>query len=129
MKAIQLTLGTYLREHGISAYRLAQAAKGRVSRGSVYALARGDTTRVDLATLGAVITTLEELTGQEVGPGDLLAAVTLPEVDPETEGWLGSDVSRLGEFEPYDFGDADPLTLGQAVRFTADGELQIGDKA
>ncbi|WP_293914832.1 helix-turn-helix transcriptional regulator [Deinococcus sp.] len=126
MRTVEFTLKHYLDTHGLSAYRLAQAAQGRVSRGTVYALARGSVARVDLGTLGAVMTTLEELTGHEVSPADLLTAVTVTDPDSEARAWLGSDASRLGEFEPYDWGEADPYTLGQPVRVGADGQLLIG---
>lgn len=127
MRAVQFTLRHYLDTHGLSAYRLAEAAKGRVSRGTVYALARGDAGRINLNTLGAVITALEELTGQEVNPSDLLRAVTLPDLDPESKAWLGSDASRLGDFEPYDWGGTDPYTLGESVHVTPGGEIVIGE--
>ena len=128
MRAVQLTLKAYLDAHNLTAYRLAEAAQGRVSRGTVYALARGSAARVDLGTLGAVITTLEELTGHEVNPADLLAAVTLPEPDTESSAWLGTDASRLGEFGPYDWGGLDVETLGEPVRLGADGALLIGEE-
>ncbi len=31
------------------------------------------------------------------------------EVDAEARAWLDADLSRLGEFEPYEWGDQDPL--------------------
>jgi len=140
MRTVEFTLKTFLEAHGLSAYRLAQASQGRVNRGTVYALARGGVSRVDLGTLGAVITTLEELTGQVVTPGDLLVAVTveapLPSVpqtsadgaaDPETRRWLDSDASHLGAFEPYDWGDTNPATVGEPVRMAPDGRLIIGE--
>ncbi|MDL2342701.1 helix-turn-helix transcriptional regulator [Deinococcus sp. MIMF12] len=126
MRTVQFTLRQYLNTHGLSAYRLAQAARGRVSERTVYALARGEASRVDLGTLGAVITTLEELTGEPVSPGDLLTAVTVPGPDPEARAWLDGDASRLGEFGAYDWDGADPYALGEPVRFGPDGELVIG---
>ena len=128
MRAVQFTLKAYLEAHNLTAYRLAEAAQGRVSRGTVYALARGSAARVDLGTLGAVMTTLEELTGHEVTPADLLAAVTLPEPDREARLWLGGDASKLGEFGPYDWGGLDPETLGEPVRVGADGAVLIGEE-
>lgn len=126
MRAVKFTLKHYLDVNGLTAYRLAQASRGRVSRGTVYALARGSAVRVDLSTLGAVITTLEELTGREVTPADLLTVVTVPGPDREARAWLDTDASRLGEMEPYDWGDADPYTLGEPVRVGPDGQLLIG---
>lgn len=126
MRTVRFTLRQYLTTHGLSAYRLAQAARGRVSERTVYALARGEASRVDLSTLGAVISTLEELTGETVSPADLLQSVTVPGPDQEAQAWLGGDTSRLGEFEPYDWGGADPYTLGQPVRIGPTGEVLIG---
>lgn len=126
MRTVQFTLRHYLAAHGLSAYRLAQAARGRVSERTVYALARGEASRVDLSTLGAVISTLEELTGEPVSPSDLLGAVTVPGPDREARAWLEGDASHLGEFGPYDWGGADPHTLGEPVRIGPDGEIVIG---
>jgi len=126
MRTVQFTLRHYLATHGLSVYRLAQAARGRVSERTVYALARGETSRVDLGTLGAVISTLEELTGEQVSPADLLTAVTVPGPDREARSWLDGDASRLSQFEPYDWEGTDPYTLGEPVRVGADGELVIG---
>ncbi|UFP94677.1 hypothetical protein [Gloeobacter morelensis] len=33
----------------------------------------------------------------------------------EDRAWLESDLSGLGRYEPYDWGDVDPLSLGSAV--------------
>lgn len=110
-RAVEFTLKSFLEAHALSVYRLAEAASGRVSRGTVYSLARGRVTRVDLGTLGAVITTLEELTGEEVTPADLLRAVDVPVLDDETRGWLAASLEP--PMEPYDWGDVDPFTLGQ----------------
>lgn len=47
---------------------------------------------------------------------------------PDLE-WLDSDISRLGEHEPYDWGGVDPLTLGKPVRYLAGvGFVVDGDK-
>lgn len=128
MRAVKFTLKRYLETHGLSAYRLTQAAQGRVSRGTVYALARGSVSRVDLSTLGVVMTVLEELTGQAVTPGDLLAVFTVPEPDREACVWIDGDASHLGAFEPYDWGELDPYTLGEPVRVAPDGTLLIGNE-
>ena len=135
MRTVEFTLRRYLDAHGLSAYRLAEAARGRLSRGTVYALARGQVARLDLGTLGAVMTALEELTGQEVHPADLLSAVTVtvPQVpdekkpDAEARAWLGGDVSHLSDFEPYDWGETDPASVGQSVSVGPDGQLVLGE--
>lgn len=62
MRTVQFTLWHHLATHDLSAYQLAQAAPGGVSERTVYALARGETSRIDLSTLEAVTSTLEELT-------------------------------------------------------------------
>lgn len=73
-----MTLGEFLRGHGLTAYRLAAEARGIVSRNSVYALARGEAERVDLGTLGKLAGLLEGLTGDRVNLGDLLTLERTP---------------------------------------------------
>lgn len=70
--AVRVTLGNFLRAHGLTAYRLAAAGRGTVSRNTVYALARGEADRVDLGTLSKLAELLEELTGKRVTLGDLM---------------------------------------------------------
>ena len=42
-----------------------------------------------------------------------------PHPDPKStdRDWLSGDLSRLEEYEPYDWGEIDPLTLGKAVQY------------
>lgn len=42
-----------------------------------------------------------------------------PQPDPKVteKDWLESDLSRLEEYEPYEWGELDPLTLGKAVQY------------
>ena len=100
---IRVKFDAYL---GLSAYRVAQAAKGRVAQGSVYALARGDAKRLDLNTLAAVMGALEELTGERVTFDDLLERAEPGEVrltaagvpytgDEETDWWLDNQPDIL----------------------------------
>jgi hypothetical protein len=50
-------------------------------------------------------------------------------ISVEDRAWLGSDLSRLGEFEPYDFEDRNPDQLGVPVRHLPDGSFVIeGDR-
>ncbi|PSF38484.1 hypothetical protein C7H19_05730 [Aphanothece hegewaldii CCALA 016] len=35
----------------------------------------------------------------------------------EDDAWLDSELSQLDEYEPYDWGNLDPLTLGKAVMY------------
>ena len=87
---IQWKLSSLLAAHNLTAYRLAEEAKGIVNRNTVYSIARGQATRVDLGTLSGVIKTLERLTGHAVTPNDLLEIVEEPvqETDNETRAWL-----------------------------------------
>jgi hypothetical protein len=38
-------------------------------------------------------------------------------MDQENKDWLESDLSRLSELELYDWGDVDPETTGQPIRY------------
>lgn len=80
---VRVSLDRYLERHNISAYRLAKETAGRVARGSVFALARGEKVkRVDLETFAEVLTALERITGRAVGVADLLEVV--PDLEPDT---------------------------------------------
>lgn len=68
-------VGEVLREHGLTAYKLAAELSGKVNRNSVYAIARGDTERVDRSTLAALLDALKALTGQAYTVADLLEYV------------------------------------------------------
>ena len=60
---------------GVSVYQVAMSgyAQGALDPGTVYRLARGDTSRIDLHTLATLAGILHTLTGQAVGVADLLA--------------------------------------------------------
>lgn len=60
---------------GLSVYQVAMSglAQGTVDMGTVYRLARGDTSRIDLRTLATVAGIMHALTGQAVAVADLLA--------------------------------------------------------
>ncbi len=52
------------------------------------------------------------------------------EADPggrtaEDRSWMRADLSRLGEFEPYDFGGQDPEALGVPVRHLPNGAFVV----
>ena len=36
------------------------------------------------------------------------------------QDWLEGDFSNLDEYEPYNWGDIDPLTLGKAIKYVSD---------
>lgn len=69
---VELLLGTYLKAHELTVYRLAAHTKGQMARRTLYLLANGETGRLDLATLAKLIHALRELTGQPVEVQDLL---------------------------------------------------------
>ena len=74
---LRLSLDRYLARHGLTTYRLAKEVESEVARSSVYDLARGgEVRRVDLRTLGVVLSGLEKLTGQRVTPDDLIEIVS-----------------------------------------------------
>lgn len=106
-----------LERHSLSAYQLAQTLKGKMSAGSVYTLARGDTERVSLATLGHVLGALEQLTGTRYTAADLLAYEPPQpiQVPPnELEEWQTADL--MPPLEPYDWG-AGGEPVGEPVRY------------
>lgn len=37
-------------------------------------------------------------------------------MDDETRAWHDADLSKLTEYEPYEWGDIDPLTIGEPLR-------------
>jgi len=75
---VQARVKQYLDSHNVSAYRLAQETAGTLAPNTVYALARPTEKRVDLETLGEVMTALERITGQPVTLTDLLEVVADP---------------------------------------------------
>jgi len=44
----------------------------------------------------------------------------------EDRAWMRADLSRLGEFEPYDFGDQAPDALGAPVQHLPNGSFVVG---
>ncbi|GHF32320.1 hypothetical protein HNQ07_000424 [Deinococcus metalli] len=73
--AARVTLRDVCEARGLSVYQVAMSgyAQGTVDAGTVYRLARGDTTRIDLTTLATVAGIIHALTGQPVHVGELLA--------------------------------------------------------
>ena len=74
----RVTFRELLEARGLSAYRVAKAGRGTVSRNAVYALARGEADRLDLGTLGKLAGLLERLTGERVTVGELLTLERTP---------------------------------------------------
>lgn len=92
---IRWTLKNYLKEHGLSAYRLVEAAE--VSPTTVYALARGTHERVSLEVLDKVLAGLETLTGKPAEISDLLEREPDPVPEDDQDALLASGVAGLGE--------------------------------
>lgn len=43
--------------------------------------------------------------------------IPLPSKPTVERDWLESDLSRLEEYEPYNWGSLDPLTLGKPLQY------------
>lgn len=71
LNMIRWKLKHLLDQNGLTAYRLVQELQGKVSKNTVYSLARGEATRVDLPTLNAVLCALRHMLNQKIGVGDL----------------------------------------------------------
>ena len=69
----RVTLKEACEARGLSVYQVAMSghAQGTVDSGTVYRLARGYTSRIDLHTLAMLAGILHTLTGQAVGVADL----------------------------------------------------------
>lgn len=76
---LRLNLGQYLKEHGISAYRLVQEVQGSVAPNTVYALARKPAQRIDLGSVAKILQALARVRGEQVQITDMLE--DLPEPD------------------------------------------------
>jgi hypothetical protein len=129
---IRVRLRDILAEHELSAYRLAKQVQG-VSPKTVYAVSAGRA-GPSLDALDRILTALRELTGEALQPGDLLEYIPPPEpMTDEDRAWLETDLSRLGDFEPYDWGPAGP-PVGQPTRYipgiglVVEGEKQRVDE-
>lgn len=111
-------LRDYLDTHEVSAYALLKSTD--LAPSTVYALARGDQRRVDLAVLDKVIGALEQLTGEQVKFDDLLEREPEPEkMDVETRAWLEGDLARLGDVDPYEWTEGE-ASEGEALRYVPD---------
>lgn len=76
---LRFSLDTFLREHGLTAYRLVKETEGLVARGSVFAMARGESVkRIDLENLEHILAALSALTGKSVQVGDLITGTAEP---------------------------------------------------
>ncbi len=123
---VRVVLDDYLATRGLSTNQLAKAAAGKAARGSIYALASGATTRVDLNTLGSVVEALEELTGERVRFDDLLerveagaAGVSRAGVpytgDPETDEVLDAHPDILERIHKLEAGESKTRPLREVM--------------
>lgn len=96
MTTIRWRLNNILKTHNITAYKLEQALRGRVSRNTVYRWAKEMPQSLDLAALPHMLEALTRLTGQPVTPNDLLEVTETPiseEMDSETKNWLDASAA------------------------------------
>lgn len=114
-KQLVWKLPDYLDAHGLTRYDLMQElgdGKGRVA----YKW-RELPTRLDTDAFTRVLSALEKLTGQSVAITDLLEYEALLESDTDDERvWLDADMSRLGEFDSYEWEEGE-LDEGETLRY------------
>jgi hypothetical protein len=115
-------LNDLLTQEQVSVYalnqRLAEAGRS-VSRTTLYRLANEQPERIDLEVAGRVLWGLEQLTGKHYSVSDLLEYEVASEPEPlddESKAWLESDLSRLGEFDPYEWEEGE-LDEGEPVHY------------
>ncbi|MDR6330647.1 hypothetical protein [Deinococcus soli (ex Cha et al. 2016)] len=105
---LRFSLDQYLRDHGLTAYRLVKETEGKVARGSIFAMARGDSVkRIDLENLNHVMAALSALTGERVSPADLFTG----EPDPVSLRQSAADVAYTDDEETNDVLDDHPDIL------------------
>lgn len=121
MGVIEFKLNEVLGRHRIKQSQLAEAAHIRPA--AVNALYHGTRERVDIGQLAAVLDALNALTGQAYTVADLLEYTP---ASAEDVAWMNADLSRLVEEDPYEWGDADPTSVGQPIRVTSSGEIVAG---
>jgi len=114
-----------LEREGVTVYALSQKLGNKVSRPTLYRWNVEGPNRPDLVALGWTLWGLKQLTGKSFQVSDLLEYGVKDDLDTETKAWLESDLSRLGEFEPYDWGDEDPETLGSPVEYVSGKGLLV----
>lgn len=104
--------------HRVKQAALAEAAGLRYA--TLNALYNGRSKGVDFDTLTSILDGLNALTGQVYTVADLLEYTP---ASAEDAVWMDADLSRLVEEDPYEWGDADPVTLGKAIHVTPSGEI------
>ena len=112
MKEIRWKLGEQLQARGVTAYRLAQQLEKRVSRNTVYAIARGDAKGVQFDTLAAVLEALERESGRPVALTDVLEEIEQPVA-------LTDVLKIVADPIPSSTRQQDPLELSSAAELQA----------
>lgn len=103
--ALRFSLDRYLKEHGLTAYRLVKETEGLVARGSVFAMARGDSVkRVDIGSLDHILGALGALTGKQVALADLFTG----DVPPAELRYSAAKVPYTNDPETNEILDAHP---------------------
>lgn len=69
---LRFHLKPFLERHHITAYQLARATKGKLSESTVYGMSRAPLQRIDLDSVGVVMSALEIMTGERVQVQDLI---------------------------------------------------------
>ncbi len=72
MAEVRWQLSEFLKDKGISVYRLHAELDGQMSRTGLYKITRGETSGVDFESLADILNALERLTGECVAIQDLL---------------------------------------------------------
>ena len=102
---LRLSLGAYLDEHHISADRVVQESQGRLARHTLDALAHTSARRINLDTVGELLSILSKIQGHPVQLADLLdVREEVANLDAETRAW--QDAELMTPLEPYDWGEA-----------------------
>lgn len=131
MAHVHWKLDTWLEQRNLTRYQLAKAMGGNEKSRLTTLYRMKAPKRIDLDVLTAILEGLERLTGEPVDVSELLEYQQAPldeAMDADTQAWLESDLSHLGEFEPYDWGDTDPESLGNPVRYEPGRGLVVSDE-
>lgn len=120
---LRLNLGQYLKEHGITAYRLVQEMEGKVASNTVYGMARRPAQRIDLQTVSEVLQALQRVNGKPVRITDILEDVQadVQEVETPTLEHLLSTVA------PYDSAAQPNFSSQVRKRFKIGGSLSVSE--
>lgn len=77
--SLTFALDAFLRQHGVSAYRLEKETVGIVARGSIYAMAQSESVlRLDLKNVTAVLAALGAILGRPVALQELFQGEVAP---------------------------------------------------